>query len=1074
MNKLFNKIAIAVAGIALAVGVGVGLSNREVTEVKAETGLTETISESDDDVRGIGASGGGTGATVTRDDIKLTFSSCYGHASNKLIVYGSSTIAFAKANEGDVITFKKIVMTGSSSTYIRSWNATTSTVSVSETVATWDYSTGVSSLTLTNGSNSQARLVSIVVTYDKVGQTYSVTYNNNQTYMTSLGAGTISGSVPTDATAYSSGATVTVKDNTGSLALTNYSFNGWNTAADGTGTARAAGATFSISENTTLYAQWLDTRSYCDITTSSDHLTLSGDTHVLEGTLGAEITISADAKWKIPTSITVSGAGDEDDNWSYSDGVLTILEVTGNVTVTGTATAASIIGIEVAVDSSETSFYLGHTFTHSTAVVTATYDDAAGTEEDVTSGCTWSSPDMFTTGNKTITVTHTASEETDTYDITVSNKVVSSAYYGKITSTASITSGTYLIVYESGSVALNSALTTDQASNTVAVTISSSKITPTDAINAAAFTFDASDGTFLGSGNSYIYHTGSSNTLNYTTTKASASNTVSYSTDHAVIKCGNYYLRYNSSTGQTRFRYYGSESQQAIQLYKYYPAVTKDLIKITAAAKSATRYVGDSVTVSDFTVTAYYDDGTNGSVTATSLTNATLSSTSNTVTVNYTENDVTKSVNVVVSAEERTAVLESLTWSQSGLTVFDGDELDFGDLATITANYDDDSGATKAIESCSVGLYSKDGSTYTLESAITDGHEWALSEDGLYLGVSYTEDAVTVKAYSSAVVNVVATINSVYAQVETYTFDGSSPASSIEAGDHIVLAYASSSKELSGINASNYGNVSSYTTNPSGAYVLEVEDGSSSGTYSFKHGSLYLALTSDANNLYASETKNANSSWTVSISNGTATITNASYTERMLQFNTSGRFACYKSSSNQKDAEIYIGTAGYAPSGSSVANTNAVAQKAALEYVDYFNTTMACVSDGSTANVSTKWTSVSTEFARILSEDLTGDDLTNFKALFANAYARGSDNYNDADALQDMLAKYNHIVSAHGVSDFLASSPINRPSAQYAIRNNPISALTAESSMVTVVIIVSLASIIAIGGYLFLRTKKED
>lgn len=81
--------------------------------------------------------------------------------------------------------------------------------------------------------------------------TFTVTYNaNNAT----------SGTVPTDATAYSSGATVTVKGNTGNLARTGYAFGGWNTQADGNGTNYAAGSgTFSITANTTLYAKWIPT-----------------------------------------------------------------------------------------------------------------------------------------------------------------------------------------------------------------------------------------------------------------------------------------------------------------------------------------------------------------------------------------------------------------------------------------------------------------------------------------------------------------------------------------------------------------------------------------------------------------------------------------------------------------------------------------------------------------------------------------------------------------------------------------------------------------------------------------------
>jgi uncharacterized repeat protein (TIGR02543 family) len=78
--------------------------------------------------------------------------------------------------------------------------------------------------------------------------TYNVTYDGN----TNTG-----GAVPTDATNYLAADTVTTLDNTGSLTKTAKVFNGWNTAANGTGTARAVGSTWAMGAgNVTLYAQW--------------------------------------------------------------------------------------------------------------------------------------------------------------------------------------------------------------------------------------------------------------------------------------------------------------------------------------------------------------------------------------------------------------------------------------------------------------------------------------------------------------------------------------------------------------------------------------------------------------------------------------------------------------------------------------------------------------------------------------------------------------------------------------------------------------------------------------------------
>lgn len=84
------------------------------------------------------------------------------------------------------------------------------------------------------------------------GTLYSVTYNGN---------GATSGSVPVDASSpYASGSNVTVLGNTGSLALANYTFDGWATANDGTGTSYTADGTISgIAADVELFAKWKQT-----------------------------------------------------------------------------------------------------------------------------------------------------------------------------------------------------------------------------------------------------------------------------------------------------------------------------------------------------------------------------------------------------------------------------------------------------------------------------------------------------------------------------------------------------------------------------------------------------------------------------------------------------------------------------------------------------------------------------------------------------------------------------------------------------------------------------------------------
>ena len=174
----------------------------------------------------------------------------------------SKTITITCTNISDPIT--EIVVSGKrNKTFTYSISATvggstfgttfTKSTSGDYTTNTLSNATGMSGtvvLTLTSaGAASQGGSLWVgSITVTTKTSTYTVTYDGN---------GKSSGSVPTDATAYTSGSTVTVKSNTGSLAKTGWTFAGWNTAADGSGTTYAAGSgTFSISANTTLYAKW--------------------------------------------------------------------------------------------------------------------------------------------------------------------------------------------------------------------------------------------------------------------------------------------------------------------------------------------------------------------------------------------------------------------------------------------------------------------------------------------------------------------------------------------------------------------------------------------------------------------------------------------------------------------------------------------------------------------------------------------------------------------------------------------------------------------------------------------------
>ena len=145
--------------------------------------------------------------------------------------------------------------------------------------------------------------------------------------------------------------------------------------------------------------------------------------------------------------------------------------------------------------------------------------------------------------------------------------------YVKVTSAPTDWSGDYLIVYETGNVAFNGGLTTlDATSNTISVTINNNEIEADATTNAAKFTIAKSGTAYTVKSASgyYIGRNSAKNGLDSNKTTA-YTNTITYTNGKVVIASSNqstYSLQYNKTSGQTRFRYFGS-AQEAIALYKY-------------------------------------------------------------------------------------------------------------------------------------------------------------------------------------------------------------------------------------------------------------------------------------------------------------------------------------------------------------------------------------------------------------------------------------------------------------------------------------------------------------------------
>ena len=218
--------------------------------------------------------------------------------------------------------------------------------------------------------------------------------------------------------------------------------------------------------------------------------------------------------------------------------------------------------------------------------------------------------------NATITVTY--GDQTKTIAIQQNAKPgeggEQTAQYVKVTSTSDITSGTYLIVYESKSYAFNGGLATasiDAAGNYKSVTISNNTIESNATTDALAFVYDATNKSFKGVGGAYIGRTATSNGMDESSTTVRTHSSVTISNGNAIItSSGGPNLQFYDSGSNSRFRYFAT-TQKAIQLYKLVggsseggdtPETPAPVLAVTSATTIEVAAAGDVPTIT-YTIT---------------------------------------------------------------------------------------------------------------------------------------------------------------------------------------------------------------------------------------------------------------------------------------------------------------------------------------------------------------------------------------------------------------------------------------------------------------------------------------
>ena len=227
-----------------------------------------------------------------------------------------------------------------------------------------------------------------------------------------------------------------------------------------------------------------------------------------------------------------------------------------------------------------------------------------------------------------------------------------------------------------------------------------------------------------------------------------------------------------------------------------------------------------------------------------------------------------------------------------------------------------------------------ENTTATLTASIDDNINYAVSAiDGNKVTVTYqpqsaaTHPAVlTVKAGEEATATVNLTGKAVQALEGTWILV--TDASSLNVGDKIIIAAKESDVALSTTQASNNRPEVAITKNDntitatSETQVLTLEAGNKENTLALYTGDGYLYAASSSSNWLRTETTlSDNSSWTISIADGTATLTaQGTNTKKTLYYNKNSKiFSCY--SNAQQPIALYKNTNGQQLAGLAYATT---------------------------------------------------------------------------------------------------------------------------------------------------------
>lgn len=711
------------------------------------------------------------------------------------------------------------------------------------------------------------------------------------------------------------------------------------------------------------------------------------------------------------------------------------------------AAAKTLSSITLNTENVKNTFYVDDEFDHDNLVVTANFSDSSS--DVVSSSATVSTPDMSTAGDKTITVSYTygGTTKTATYSITVLESGgsetgsytwdLSVASYDTPTSASLVTwlSDCATMTAErtdSNKTAANNYLGGDSNSRTSSRFYSGNTMRFTPASN-----YEITSVVFTATSTTYANALKDTNWTNATASVSKTTVTIT-PTDGSQ----EFYGVHGGTIGGTSV---------AVN-YSYAPPASLSSITLDTTNVQTTFSVGDTFNYTGLVVTAHYTDSSSKTVTPSSVSTPSTATTGDkTVTVTYTENDVTKTANYTITVNAN----PSISWTAPTINVYSGTTLTSTDANSWGVTYNNGSGSTTHP---TYGQF-----TVKLgESTISLPYTWKATDDGKTLAVSY--NSLTT---ATTTVSIVQSVNSIYKEV---------PGESVTSDLTFTAACGGSGTADDGKawTVTSDGSESSFDQNRGIHY------GTSSAAVQ------YIKLTSTAfsgtiTQIVVQASTASDVSATVSIKIGgnafggnaqSLTSSNAPYTfEGEVSADTIEVLITKPSSA--KKAIYCMGIAvTYSDEMvmSDIANKqdHIAAQRVAVKFANAFNAAMDTTS-GCTTNLSSAWSTCSNAYDTFLSEAaaLGETEEAYAKSLIANATKQYTDDSGEA-CIERMMKTYQVCVQKHGQTPFMSELV-----SLSKIAINPLQVSVKNSSTAIIIIVISAISVITIAGYFYFRKKKD-